>query len=33
MLSGRNAETIQSGASTISLILRPTATLEFGIAG
>src|SRR3972149_2536964 len=28
MLSGRNAETIQLGASTISLILRSTATLE-----
>ena len=28
MLSGRKAETIQLGASTISLILRSTATLD-----
>src|SRR5262249_7953061 len=32
MLSGRNADTIQLGASTISLILRSTATLQSAYA-
>src|SRR5207244_1315441 len=32
MLSGRNADTIQLGASTISLILRSTATLHTAYA-